>query len=502
MGAAGTGGKPPLKKKIKRLERNPFFLFAGALVALVAGIFGIVDPPWKKDPVAAASNLMIEGYGSNEPNVGVWVLPFDAPLEDFPNGNHGPGCSSADVAWLDKVGRPRRDDFRFGIRNKANAGGMLSLTNIRVQGDRRDVTDPVLYVSCSNAGEGDTADVFLDVDKDAPAPMLRKNSADQVPFAFNLLPGESGNVDVSLTGDMDFEGKVLMDVTAAGDEDSHIVEVPIDGNRTDFVRGGKSSRPMLFVFPVTDPEDPTRPLSCSEDGEDETPCSEAGVRAKLARIWSRPELAAQELARILDAADCDRSAVSSEFAQIWPGFFRRDPSPDLLGYETLVRNPITNVSAQCGDGFARDVLSGAVGDAVADSIWRDISGDSEVPTSAPTAASTSYAFTSPSGNIACLMATEAAMCDIEETDWEVPDAVSSCVVGEAPGRLVFEVREDQGTLVCGEDPLGRESVPALNFGDDHRVGAYVCTSSESGVECSNRETSHGFELSRATYRTY
>ena len=60
---------------------------------------------------------------------------------------------------------------------------------------------------------------------------------------------------------------------------------------------------------------------------------------------------------------------------------------------------------------------------------------------------------------------------------------------------------DRGDFVChGDTVFG--SGPTLDYGKAVRVGATVCTSRESGVECRIDTTRHGFSISRTRYTIF
>jgi eukaryotic-like serine/threonine-protein kinase len=111
-------------------------------------------------------------------------------------------------------------------------------------------------------------------------------------------------------------------------------------------------------------------------------------------------------------------------------------------------------------------------------------------------------FSTPSGNIACLVAGAEARCDIVDSAW--PDDVRP---GRPPdcagafGDALAVSGTDRGDFVChGDTVLG--SGPTLDYGQAIRVGGTACTSRESGVECRVDATRHGFSISRTRYTLF
>ena len=132
---------------------------------------------------------------------------------------------------------------------------------------------------------------------------------------------------------------------------------------------------------------------------------------------------------------------------------------------------------------------------------------SPAPTSAPPPVAEQVfadatGFSTPSGNIACLVADAEARCDIVDSAW--PDDVRP---GRPPdcagafGDALAVSGEDRGDFVCHGDTVAG-SGPTLDYGQALRVGGTVCTSRESGVECRIDDTRHGFSISRTRYSLF
>lgn len=110
-------------------------------------------------------------------------------------------------------------------------------------------------------------------------------------------------------------------------------------------------------------------------------------------------------------------------------------------------------------------------------------------------------FSSPTQNIGCAIDKDYARCDIANKTWEAP-ADDSCDLERGDA---LEVSGDgEGRFVCHGDTT-RGSEDLLEYGDSLQAtesGAVVCSSAESGMTCENRDSGHGFSISREAYDTF
>lgn len=108
-------------------------------------------------------------------------------------------------------------------------------------------------------------------------------------------------------------------------------------------------------------------------------------------------------------------------------------------------------------------------------------------------------FALPSRNIACALTTELARCDIGTKSWTPPPKPADCEFDYGMGVTVEGTAK--GRLSCVSDStLGFTDV--LPYGRALRAGDFVCTSRETGVECRNTATGHGFTLAREAYTLF
>ncbi|MDG4669185.1 DUF6636 domain-containing protein [Mycobacterium sp. 236(2023)] len=119
---------------------------------------------------------------------------------------------------------------------------------------------------------------------------------------------------------------------------------------------------------------------------------------------------------------------------------------------------------------------------------------------APTASADLVGFTSPSGNIGCILADDLVRCDIAERAWTPPPRPADCPDFTDYGQGITLSPTGPASFVCaGDTTLG--SGPALEFGQFQAGGGMSCNSEPSGISCSNSE-GHGFAISREAYQLF
>lgn len=107
-------------------------------------------------------------------------------------------------------------------------------------------------------------------------------------------------------------------------------------------------------------------------------------------------------------------------------------------------------------------------------------------------------FHSPSGNIACMIATGAwaeARCDIFRMTTPLPAPPADCDLdyGHAFG---IDLQGSKGYRICAGDTVADPNAPTLNYGEEINLGGFRCRSEKTGMTCTN-PGGHGFRLSKA-----
>jgi hypothetical protein len=122
------------------------------------------------------------------------------------------------------------------------------------------------------------------------------------------------------------------------------------------------------------------------------------------------------------------------------------------------------------------------------------------PQATVVSADEAYDFQAPSGNISCSMARDNATCEIKDHTFEQPAKPSDCDVDY--GRMISVKGEAPAEFLCHGDTVFVAEAPVVAYGERVSNGSVTCTSATSGLTCSTSSGSHGFELSRASYRLY
>lgn len=119
----------------------------------------------------------------------------------------------------------------------------------------------------------------------------------------------------------------------------------------------------------------------------------------------------------------------------------------------------------------------------------------------PVQAEQSTGFTSPSGNIGCMLEPTFVRCDIQQRDWTPPPRPPTCptVTGYGQGIELGAGRSPQ--FVCAGDTAYSSSA-ALDYGDSISAGVLNCSSAESGITCRDTQSGHGFSISRQGYQLF
>ena len=94
-----------------------------------------------------------------------------------------------------------------------------------------------------------------------------------------------------------------------------------------------------------------------------------------------------------------------------------------------------------------------------------------------------------------------ARCDILEHSWPAPPKPDDCIDGDY-GNGVDVVGGHPGQYVCAGDTVFSPSTPVLGYGEKITKNRFTCTSKTSGMRCANRNSGHGFFLSRQTVRLF
>ena len=117
-------------------------------------------------------------------------------------------------------------------------------------------------------------------------------------------------------------------------------------------------------------------------------------------------------------------------------------------------------------------------------------------------AGASVGFRSPSGNIVCKVAGNGAQCAITEFSYTPPSPPASCADSQGWGHVLGVEGSASASFVCADNQPADPNSPVLAYGRGVLVGRMACGSTQGGVRCANRDTRHGFLISREQVRLF
>ena len=115
---------------------------------------------------------------------------------------------------------------------------------------------------------------------------------------------------------------------------------------------------------------------------------------------------------------------------------------------------------------------------------------------APNGALNEAQFSSPSGNIHCMIGGDSVYCAIGNREY-LNDGPAACL-----GTFGLKIQGAGATQpTCDAPEAGQmsDSFPTLDYGQATTVGDFACISDPSGVNCWNIRTGHAFNMRRADY---
>ncbi|WP_367133246.1 hypothetical protein [Saccharothrix sp. HUAS TT1] len=161
-----------------------------------------------------------------------FMLPLGAPFHEAPEAFMF--CTPPVLAWLEKVGMEVPPKQNLSIRNTAEDGAMLSMSNIRAVDVRKSEPERMIRFHCPNAGLGDSVSLDVRLDFDLQAKVRDRETEEYKPFAFNLEPGEQGSIEINFKRDevYSYSGRMVADVLAGNSVET--IELPLDGSGDGF----------------------------------------------------------------------------------------------------------------------------------------------------------------------------------------------------------------------------------------------------------------------------
>lgn len=119
---------------------------------------------------------------------------------------------------------------------------------------------------------------------------------------------------------------------------------------------------------------------------------------------------------------------------------------------------------------------------------------------APAAGADIINFSSPSGNIGCMMFDGSVRCDVADRDWSPPPRPTDCPSVTGYGQGISLEAYGSARFVCAGDTVLGDWTP-LPYGEFRADGGLSCNSEPTGIRCSNSDR-HGFTISRQSYELF
>jgi hypothetical protein len=216
---------PPSRPSLWKSKVARIWAVIVAVVTVITSVVSIWPIIFKDESSAQSLKVIMKPFRSD--TVSHFALPVGSPIETFPSG--GRLCSAEQEQWLQQHGVRFQRDYLVEVRNSAGGGGSLAVGNFHGVADSSTPAGAAYIVECDKFGDGgvvaEPARLLLDSGEGAffdksllgPAGTGQPNS----PLAYNLRPGETGQIVLTLSALSDFDGEVRVSV-AAGDDTSEV----------------------------------------------------------------------------------------------------------------------------------------------------------------------------------------------------------------------------------------------------------------------------------------
>ena len=242
-------GASATKRSLLKSRATRVWALIVTLVTLATGVISVFPILFKDE--SSAQSLKISMKPFRPDTVSHYALPVGAPIDSFPLG--GPLCTSEQEAWLNQHGTRFQRDYILDFRNSAGGGSSLAVGNIHGAQEASIPADPAYIVECDKSGDGgvvaEPGRLLLDSGEgaffDKTAFGAAGTGQPNTPLAYNLRPGETGQVVLSFAARSNFKGQVVTSVSV-GDQTTDI-KIPLVGENEVIVPGVVSPRTILVT---------------------------------------------------------------------------------------------------------------------------------------------------------------------------------------------------------------------------------------------------------------
>lgn len=160
-----------------------------------------------------------------------WALPVGVDTSSYPTGGEQ-GCTDERRRWLEARASQIHRSLLIDMRNVADSGPMLSVSDVRIEGERFPHSATAVLVVCDpnaaalppleaarlDASTSGSVAVFS-----AEAYGIQQEGLPDLPVTWNLAPGETGLVVLRIGSSVAYDGTLTVGVVDAG----RVTDVPI-----------------------------------------------------------------------------------------------------------------------------------------------------------------------------------------------------------------------------------------------------------------------------------
>lgn len=229
---------------------GPVVTAGAAVLGAVIGVIQVWPLIFSDSSSLATLETGAKPYRPDE--VAHYVLPLMTDFTDFPFA--AAQCGDEQLNWLDSKGRRFQRDYVVQVRNTARSGSIIALQNFHAEGELAQQTEGMILECDRLEGSGvvtEPAQLRLDTDVAAYFDKSKLGNAGtgqpNMPLGYNLAPGETGQIVMSLSSIADFSGNLM--VSGAVGKESRDFPIALEGGEQNinFLGASTSHQVMLRV---------------------------------------------------------------------------------------------------------------------------------------------------------------------------------------------------------------------------------------------------------------
>ena len=207
----------------------------GAAIGIVGAVTGVISIM----PILAANGSGVDDLrltATPYPEAATeWALPVGTDLSTYP-ATPGEGCTEDRRAWLQERATPIHRTLLLDLRNVANDGPMLSVSDVRIDGERFPGRETAVLVICDPASVPPTSLEAAMLDASTPKSVavfsaeaygIQQEGLPDLPVTWNLAPGETGLVVLRVGSTVAYDGTLTVGVVDAGKKTE--LQISVDG---------------------------------------------------------------------------------------------------------------------------------------------------------------------------------------------------------------------------------------------------------------------------------